>query len=141
MREVFEVEINLIKGARKRDSCFFNRRDTISGVFRMPVCEKSNFKKPSIGKCAGCTVYTPYLSMADLAERERQCYAYLPKELVHKTQCNVCGKDIKTNNPDIKKCRTGCNTLLAFIGQPASQPRFSAKIPAQRKLGQCVRYI
>lgn len=141
MREVFEVEINLIKGARKRDSCFFYRRDTISGVFRMPVCEKSDFKKPCIGKCAGCTVYTPYLSMAELAERERRCYAYLPKEPAHKTQCNVCGKDIRTNNPDIKRCRTNCNTLLAFMGRSEPQPKFSSKNAVQRRLGQCVRYI
>lgn len=78
------------------------------------VCEKTNFKKPSIMKCTACTVYTPYLSIAELAKREKKRYKNFLKRPQQKN-CKVCGKDIKTNNSDIKKCRTNCNTLLAFM--------------------------
>lgn len=70
------MKMNLVKGVKKRESCFFYRRDTIGGVYRTPVCEKCNFKKPHVAKCSECTIYAPYLSMNDLATREIERHEY-----------------------------------------------------------------
>lgn len=116
------MEINLVKGARKRESCFFYRRDTIKGVYRTLVCEKTNFKKPSLLKCTACVAYTPYLSISELAKREKERYNHFLKRPQAK-DCINCGKSIKTNNSNINRCRTNCNTLLAFIDDKTNQTK------------------
>jgi len=106
--------INLIDGVRRRESCFYFRQDTVKGVYKTTVCEKKDFKKPSLFKCCSCQMYTPYLSISELAKREKERYGYFLKKPRVKN-CQIYDKTIKINNFIINKPKTNCNTLFNFV--------------------------
>jgi|GEM_PF-6803327 hypothetical protein len=124
------MKINLVKGVKKRESCFFYRRDTIGGVYRTPVCEKCNFKKPNVTKCAECTVYAPYLSMNDLATREIERYRFFSQNSVSKSESEpIVTEEIVTNN--------SANSIVGI----KSAKQSDAKVNCERQTASLISFI
>jgi hypothetical protein len=143
------MKINLIKGVKKRESCFFYRRDTINGVYRTEVCEKCSFKSPPITRCVECTLYAPYLSMTELAERELERHKQMKQtiendQLTTKVEIpNMAEKKIKSGIAKYKQKSTQlkCSPLMSFIEKDNHIKKTETQMKLGHNIQKNVRYL